>query len=224
MRNTFKYLSLALLISAFASCDKDDSPDDENIKRFNVESGIISYSSSVSGNVSSSITTGSGTQQLYFKKWGALELTNEERTETVVTTIPITGQVITKTNKIHNTTKIDNETIYTVDYEMNKIYTRQDPLIEFMRLNNYDALEAGKKMLIAQGAKQLDNEEYEGYDCEVWTFLGTKQWVYKGVTLKIVITLAGITIRTEATEIKFNVSVNDRYFELPDFETIPMNN
>jgi len=219
-------LSTFILITTclvFTSCDKDDSPEDKNIKRYNVESGIINYSTTISGKVLATTTTGSGTDQLYFEQWGALELANEERTETLVTTMPFTGEIITETNTIHNTVKIDNEMIYTVDYKTMKIYSQKNPLIEFMRLNDYDAIEAGKKMLESFGGVQSDNEEFKGYDCEVWTALGSKQWIYKGITLKIITTLGGISIIKEATNIKFNIPVNDSYFELPDYETTSIN-
>lgn len=223
MKNTFKYLSLVLFATLCASCDKDDSPDDNNIKRYNVESGIINYTTNTTGTAFGATITGTGTAQLYFKKWGAIELSNEERTESSVSTNPLTGQTITETNTYHETSKIDNELIYTVNYDNKKILTQKKPLIEFMRLNNYDALEAGKKMLESLGGTQLDNQEFKGYDCEVWTGLGSKQWIYKGITLKIVTTIAGITIIKEAVDIKFDVSVSDSYFKLPDFQIIPIN-
>ena len=123
----------------------------------------------------------------------------------------------TKVSTIHNTVKIDNEMIYTVDYDAQTIFTKSDPLIEFMRLYNYDAAEAARKTLISMGAVQSDNEAFKGYDCEVWIALGSTQWIYKGVTLKIVSTISGSTISQEATDIKFDVSVNDSYFKLPDY-------
>jgi len=224
MKNSILTTVVLMAIAlTFSSCDKDDSPDDKNIKRYIVESGIITYSTTVSGKVLETVTTGSGTELLYFKNWGALELANEERTETSVTTIPFTGQVIRDSKSIHNTVKIDNEMIYSVDYDAKKIFTQKEPLIEFMRLNDYDALEAGKKMLESLGGIQLDNEEFNGYDCEVWSALGSKQWIYKGITLKIITTLAGITITKEATDIKFDVSVSDDYFKLLNFPTTPIN-
>ncbi|MRT93139.1 hypothetical protein [Ancylomarina sp. 16SWW S1-10-2] len=223
MKNRFKYLTLAVLISVFASCDKDDSPDDKNIKRYNVESGIIEFTTTTSGTIGTGTITGSGTDQLYFEKWGALELANEESTTTTVVVNPISGETITKTDIIHSTVKIDNEMIYTVDYDSQRIYTQQDPLIELMRLNDYDALEAGRKTLISMGGEQLDNEEFKGYDCEVWFVLGATQWMYKGITLKIITKLGGITITKEATDIKFNVPVNDSYFELPEYKTTSIN-
>lgn len=217
MKNTLKYLSILFFVIAFTACDKDDDLESKDIKRYSVESGIVKYITTISGTVAGGTVSGAGTAQLYFEKWGALELENEEKTTTTVVVIPISNVEITDVSTIHNTDKIDNEMIYVVDYETQTIFTQADPLIEFMRLYDYDAEEAGKKMLISMGGVQLDNEDFKGYDCEVWTALGSTQWIYKGVTLKIVTTLEGITISQEATDIKFDVPVNDSYFELPDY-------
>ncbi len=201
----------------FSSCDKDDDSQSKDIKRYNVESGIIKYITSISSKIGGSTITGTGTTQLYFENWGARELENEESTTTTVISMPEINLFTTEVNTIHNTDKIDNEMIYIVDYDTQTIFTKSDPLIEFMRLEDYDAAEAGKKMLISMGGVQSDNENFKGYDCEVWTALGSTQWIYKGVTLKIVSTISGITTSQEATDIRFDVSVNDSYFKLPDY-------
>lgn len=220
MKNTLKYLSILFFVTAFTACDKDDDLQSKDIKRYLVESGIINYSTAISGTVAGGTVTGAGTVQLYFENWGARELKNEESTTTTVIAMPEINLFTTDLSTIHNTDKIDNEMIYIVDYDAQKIFTKSDPLIEFMRLYDYDAAEAGKKMLESMGGVQSDNEEFKGYDCEVWTALGSTQWIYKGVTLKIVSTISGITISQEATDIKFNVSVNDSYFELPDYPEV----
>ncbi|MCG8183907.1 hypothetical protein [Tenacibaculum piscium] len=208
---------LITLIVTFSSCSKDDNLESKDIKRYNVESGIIKYVTTISGTVASGTVNGSGTSQLYFENWGAKELENEQSTTTTVVIIPISNQKITDVSTTHNTYKIDNEMIYTVDYDTKTIFTKSDPLIELMRLNDYDALEAGRKMLISMGGTQSENEEFKGYDCEIWTALGSKQWIYKGITLKIVSTIGGIITTQEATDIKFDVSVNESYFKLPDY-------
>ena len=218
MKNSILTIIVLMAVAlTFSSCDKDDDLQSKNIKRYNIESGIINYSTSISGTVANSTVTGAGTVQLYFEKWGARELENEESTTTTVVIIPISNKKVTDISTIHNTSKIDNEMIYVVDYNAQTIFTKSDPLIEFMRLYDYDAAEAGKKMLISMGGVQSDNEKFKGYDCEVWTTLGSTSWIYKGVTLKIVSTISDITISQEATDIKFNVAVNDSYFKLPDY-------
>lgn len=212
MKNTLKYLGILLFVSAFISCDKDDDVESNDIKRYHVESGIVTYSTVISG----PYVNGSGTNQLYFKKWGALELKNESSSETVITYLP-DGTEESTTKDAHETYKIDNDKVYVVDYKDQLIYTREDPLIEYMRQNNLDALEAGKQMFENMGGVQLANEKVLGYECEVWELLGIKQWIYKGLTLKAVSSLAGITIVEEATSIRFDIPVADSFFELPDY-------
>ncbi|BAX79636.1 hypothetical protein [Labilibaculum antarcticum] len=212
MKNTLKYLSILFFVAAFVACDKDDDLTSKDIKRYNVESGMIHYVHTISG----PYVNGSGTSDLYFKKWGALEIRFEDKSETL-TIINAEGIEESTTTNARSAAKIDNEKIYVVDYAAGIIYTKEDPLIDYMRQNDLDALEAGRETMISLGGVQLDNEEVFGYDCEVWELLGVKQWIYKGLTLKSVSSLAGITIIEEATSIKFDVSVADSYFELPDF-------
>ncbi|PKQ69020.1 hypothetical protein BZG01_01565 [Labilibaculum manganireducens] len=212
MKNRLKYLTLVVFSIALFSCDKDDDLQSKDIKRYNVETGIVHYETSISG----PYVNGSGTEDLYFKKWGALEMNFEDKSETI-TIINVNGIEESTTTNARNAYKIDNEKIYVVDYKHSIIYTKEDPLIDYMRQNNLDALEAGKETMISMGGVQMDNEDVLGYDCEVWDLLGVKQWIYKGLTLKIVTSMAGITIIKEATSIKFDVSVADSYFELPNF-------
>ncbi|WP_461632012.1 hypothetical protein [Labilibaculum euxinus] len=212
MKNTLKYFVIAVLSIVLFSCDKDDDLQSKDIKRYNVESGIVHYETSISG----PYVNGSGTEDLYFKKWGALEMSFEDKSETL-TMINANGIEESTTTNARNAYKIDNEKIYVVDYAASIIFTKEDPLIDYMRQNNLDALEAGRETMISMGGVQLDNEKILGYDCEVWDLLGVKEWIYKGVTLKVVSHMAGITIIEEATSIKFDVSVADSYFELPNF-------
>ncbi|MBI9056312.1 MAG: hypothetical protein JEZ01_00945 [Labilibaculum sp.] len=212
MKNTLKYLSILFFVTAFVACDKDDDLESKDIKRYNVESGMVTYATAISG----PYVNGSGTNQLYFDKWGALELKNELSSETVITYLP-DGTEESTTKDAHNTYKIDNQKVYVVDYKEGYIITKDDPLIEYMRQNDLDALEAGKEMFENLGGVQLANEKVLGYDCEVWELLGIKQWIYKGLTLKVVTNMAGITIIEEATSIRFDIPVADNYFDLPDF-------
>lgn len=212
MKNILKYLSILFFLAAFVACDKDDDLTSKDIKRYNVESGIIQYVNSISG----PYISGSGTSELYFKKWGALEIRFEDKSETL-TIINADGIEESTTTNARSAYKIDNEKIYMVDYAAGIIYTKEDPLIDYMRENDLDALEAGRETMISMGGVQLDNEEVLGYDCEVWELLGVKQWIYEGLTLKSLSSLGGITVVEEATDIKFDLSVADSYFELPDF-------
>ncbi|MDM8159017.1 hypothetical protein QUH73_04200 [Labilibaculum sp. K2S] len=212
MKNIVKYLTLVVFSIALFSCDKDDDLQSKDIKRYNVESGIVHYETSIFG----PYVNGSGTEDLYFKKWGALEMSFEDKSETI-TIVNVNGVEESTTTNARSAYKIDNEKLYSVDYKNSIIYTKEDPLIDYMRQNNLDALEAAKETMVSMGGMQLDNEKILGCDCEVWDLLGVKEWIYKGVTLKVVSHMAGITVIKEATSVKFEVSVADSYFELPNF-------
>ncbi|WP_321318860.1 hypothetical protein [Labilibaculum sp.] len=212
MKNIVKYLSILFFVSVIVSCDKDDDLQSKDIKRYNVESGIVHYETSISG----PYMNGSGTEDLYFKKWGALEMSFEDKSETI-TIVNVNGVEESTTTNARSAYKIDNEKLYSVDYKNSIIYTKEDPLIDYMRQNNLDALEAAKETMVSMGGVQLGNEKILGHDCEVWGLLGVRQWIYKGLSLKAVTNMAGITIIKEATSVKFEVSVAYSYFELPNF-------
>ena len=67
------------------------------------------------------------------------------------------------------------------------------------------------------GGKKIGDEKFLGYTCEIWDVMGAKQWMYKGTVLKLEMTVMGIKTVKEAVSAKFNVSVADKHFKLPDF-------
>lgn len=189
----------------------------DQLKRYNVKSGIVEYKTTISGKVMGSTISGSGSEKLYFKDWGAMELRETEQTQT--TTIKIFGQKNTETENKHSMLKLDNGITYAVDFEKEKIYANRDMAMDLTKefYPDADAAEAGKNMMESMGGKKIGNEKIIGYDCEVWELSGGKQWVYKGAMLKAEITMLGITTVTEATSASFNTYVADKYFQLPDF-------
>jgi len=212
-------ISVVLL---FISCGKSetDKPVDSKYKRYNVESGIVKYKTKISGKVMGSTISGKGESSLYFKNWGALELREEESTQT--TKISILGQNKEDVVKEHTITKIDNGTVYTVDFKNKKINKMENIGMELMK--DTDVNKMGMKMLESMGGKKIGNEKYKGYDCEVWELNGSKQYFYKGIPLKSEISLMGITTVTEATSVKFDTKVSDDKFKLPDFEVVEVEN
>ena len=187
------------------------------LKRYQVKSGIVEYKTTISGKVMGSTINGSGSEKLYFKDWGAMELKETKQTQT--TTVKFFGQEDTETKTTHNIVKIDDGKVYSVDFEKEKIYLNRDMAMDMTKAfyPDADAGEAGKSMLESMGGKKTGNEKFMGYDCEVWELSGGKQWIYKGAMLKAEITMLGITTITEATSANFNTSITDKYFQLPDF-------
>ncbi len=225
-----KIFSIVLLISLMSCSNADktaeltgsetavgkNSNTETNLKRYAVKSGIIKYKTTINGKVMGQTVSGEGTEELYFKNWGALELKKEDSKKT--TKINMFGQKKTEVEEIHTINKLDNGKSYTVDFKHKVIYLRRDPAMEMMKtFNNGDVESAGKKMLESIGGKKIGNENILGYNCEVWQIPGGKQWIYKGLPLKLEVSMMGIKTINEATSARFNTSVPDKYFELPDY-------
>jgi len=210
-----KTLSILIcLLVAFTNCNGNDQ---EKLKRYNVKSGIVKYTTTISGKVMGSAINGSGTSSLYFKDWGALELNEEESSQT--STIKFFGKKTTETENSHNMAKLDNGKSYYVDFENRKVIAGSDAAMELTKsfYPNADAGKAGENMAESIGGKKVGTEKFMGYSCDIWEIAGGKQWNYKGVMLKMELTMLGITTTTEATTANFNVSVASGHFKLPDF-------
>ncbi|MFK5983544.1 MAG: hypothetical protein QM499_11565 [Flavobacteriaceae bacterium] len=199
-----------------------DISQNKELKRYKVKSGIITFNTETNGKVMGSIITGSGTEKLYFKDWGAIELLEEESTTT--TKMKMFGKKSSETENVHTIAKLDNGESYHVDFKKKEIYAGRDMAMDMVKLFHptSDAGETGKGMADSMGGKVIGNETFLGYDCEIYDLMGSKQWIYKGVTLKMEVTVMGITTIKTATSAKFDLSVSDSYFELPDFPIVKM--
>lgn len=220
-----KIIFLLSFLIVFTACKgnenktKDDNAAQETkLKRYDVKSGIVEYKTTISGSVMGGTVTGSGTQSLYFKNWGAKEIREDQSAQT--TKISMMGVNSEEKTSSHTMDKLDNGKSYHVDFEAKEIYLSNDPIMEFIKESGTDAGDAGKKMLESMGGKLVGNEKFMGYDCEIWEIMGGKQWLYKGVMLKLEMTMMGITTVTEATTAKFDIRVADNYFELPDYPVV----
>ena len=224
-----KFSLLIFLFIAITNCNgKDKNPaissnknqktQQSTLKRYDVQSGIVKYKTVISGKVMGGVVSGNGSQSLYFRNWGAQELKEEESNQT--TDITIFGKKNIQKTHNHVIDKLDNGESYHVDMDKKQTYLRRDPMMDLMKKTNTDAGYTGKKMLESMGGKIIGNEQFMGYNCEVWSIMGGKQWLYKGVLLKLHMTLMGVTTVTEATSAQFNGNVADRYFKLPDYPII----
>ncbi len=188
------------------------------LKRYDVKSGMVTYKMTTTGTVMGSTITGSGTSNLYFKDWGAIELVEENTNQT--TKMNLFGKEKIKKETTHTINKLDNGKSYSVNFKNASIYLRRDPMMELMKNTNTDAGNAGKEMLKSVGGKKVGEENFLGYPCEIWDAMGAKQWVYKGISLKTVSKIMGITTTKEAISVKFDIAIEDSNFVLPDFPVI----
>ncbi len=208
-----KKISILLsLVVVLFSCNGNSQ---NQLKRYHVKSGNVAYTTTISGKIMGSIITGSGTENLYFKNWGATELRESKTSQS--TQIKFFGKEKTETKSSHTINKLDNGESYSVDFNNKIITVGTDPMISMFKQTNTNASDAGKSMLESLGGEKLGDETYQGYNCEVWTIMGGKQWIYKGVMLKMEMTALGIKTITEATSLKFDVPVSESNFKLPDF-------
>ena len=213
-----KYVTALSITLLLIGCGKSESEKviDSKYKRYNVESGIIKYKTTISGKVMGSVITGEGESSLYFKDYGALELKEEESTQT--TEMNFFGTKNKEEEKNHSMTKMENDVVYAVDFENKKISKMQNFPAEMFK--GIDVNKAGMKMLETMGGKKTGTEKFKGYECEVWDLNGSKQYFYKGIPLRSEVKIMGITNITEATDVKFDTKVSDSKFELPDFEIV----
>lgn len=189
------FFAAALFIPA---CGKS-----QDIRRYKIQSAIVSFT--LSG-------TQSGTETLWFDRYGNREAKLTQSSMTVV------GQTI-KTNKLVIT---DLESIITVDLD-NKTATKMPlpkmtaNLIESVKKKGGDMTDLGTEMIRQMGAVKTGTETVAGKPCDVWEIknLGSKSWVWNGVTLKNETRFGGQSMKQEAASVQENATVPDDKFAVP---------
>lgn len=163
-------------------------------KRYLVESGIVEYE--MSG-------MQKGTETIYFDRWGWREAkqTNSE--------ISVAG-ITRKENKF---TIMDGEWIYNIDLDRRTGTKTKNPMLEqfIAAAKNKDKslTELGEEMLRSMGGQKIGTEAVAGKDCDVWETkkLGSKSWVWKGVTLKSQLSMGGMQVNSSATRVDENAII-----------------
>ena len=90
------------------------------------------------------------------------------------------------------------------------------------RAANKDLSELGEKMVRDMGAQKTGTEEVAGKMCDVWEVknLGSKSWVWKSVTLKVQVNMAGMEMNNTATKFEEVASIPEDRFAIPSDVTI----
>jgi len=174
-------------------------------KRAEYRSGVVQY-----------ITKGfsSGTQTLYFDDWGfknAVIQTMKVGESTVQNHIIITEgwtYQINKTEKRYFKVKNDDSEKYRQLYE--KFKNNEDATTELLKQN---------------GGKLLGKEKFLEKECDIWDMpaQNSKNWLWKGLILKSVMSMPFGELIFEATSVKLDVAIPDSVFALPknvEFKTI----
>ncbi len=174
-----------------------------DMKRYLVKSGEVQYKISGSGSMMGMPTKLQGESFLYFKDYGSIELSREKTSEDIM------GQKELE----EDITKFENGIVYSVDLEDKVIYKQTillDEDDEIFQNKDEDSLKS-------LGGKKVGSEKIAGYKCDVWELSGTKICIYKAVPLKIESTAMGISHTQLATSAKFDISIDDEKFTLPNY-------
>ena len=184
--------------------NSDDSNKGDGYKRYEEKSGIVEFE--ISG------TMNSGKETLYFDDYGRREA---KYTQTVVT---IPGLNMKQTS--NQIVIMDGDWMYTIDSDKKKGNKMKAPMLEDLAegQGTNDLGKIGKDMLIQMGGKKIGEETILGKNCEIWIIesMGTKVWIWNGLSLKTETNMMGMEVKQVVTKIKMNISIPNKKFEVPE--------
>jgi|GEM_PF-4474863 len=114
-------------------------------KRYDVKSGIVTYKIEGGCSMLGVSTKTTGTQKLYFKDYGNVEVRIIDETSNTM------GQV----SKTHSISKLDHGTTYSVDEESKRIIKQDIALLRQQDKKQADMLTMGKDMMEKMGGKKI---------------------------------------------------------------------
>ncbi len=203
MRSVIKIGVIAMLYGSLSVAG--DAP----THLYDIKSGKITYAIKGSGNIMGQTMQTVGKKRYLFDNYGIKNLSETVKVE------KHSGMGGTKRTKTHTMTLMDGNRIYTVDFKNKQI--SKMPNVGMAMLGGGDMQQKGLAMLKQMGGKKIGTDKVLGYTCDVWELMGTKQCLYKGVTLKIESSMMGIHNTEVATDIAFDSSLSEKDFKLPDF-------
>ena len=199
-------LLLALMAMFIFACNSNESTDKENKdeerveissgdKRYEVESGYISYKTSMMG-IDTKITQ-------YFKDYGKIEAT--------VTEMEMMGQKTTT-----RTLRKDNYIYsYSVDQKVGTKIKLDDVAANEGEMGKLD-----EETIEAMGGLKVGSEEILGKECAVFEVniddAKSKYWIWKNMILKMVASQNQMEVTMEATELKETSDFPDGIFDVPE--------
>lgn len=80
-------------------------------------------------------------------------------------------------------------------------------------IREWEAL--GKQMMEDMGFEKVGKEKILGYDCEIWEGMGTKMWIWDGLSLKSEVNILGQWV-SEATKVETNTKISGDKFRIPE--------
>ena len=217
MKKTIKIIALlSLSISATALMAEDNQA-----KKYPIETGKISYEIKGSGDVMGMVKTETiGKKRIIFNNFGMNELTEENEIEKT------TQGGKTKIKKHHTLKHVKGSIIYSVKFDDKRIMRLKNPAAGAMGQlfggGSGDMAAEGEAMLKKMGGKKTGSDEVAGQKCDIWELMGTIQCIYKGIPLRVVTNVMGIKTTEVATKVEFGIDVTKEDFKLPDYPVFNM--
>jgi hypothetical protein len=173
-------------------------------KRYQVESGMVEYA--LSG-------TRSGKETLYWTDWGQRESRCTEATIAIMGT----------THTSHDCVITLPDVVYTIDMTAKKAMKMNNPAKAFAEgLSDKDLEEFGKRMSENMGMKLVGTDTVAGYSCDLWRTetLETEACTHKGIALRTMTKMMGMTTTVTATKVDLGAHVDESRFALPEGVTV----
>jgi len=181
-------------------------------QKYDIKSAKILYKISGSGDIMGVVTKATGEKSVVFDDFGAKELIEEKRENSS----SIGGD--NKVDTLHTITYRDKSLVSIADMEKKRITYTQNIAIDMMGASTENtAQQIGKNMMLQMGGQKIGTDTILGYKCDVWSMMGTKQCLYKGIVLKIETDIMGIKSSEVATKITFDITTDKSTFALPNF-------
>ncbi len=200
-------LSLAVVLASSALVASGSQ-----IKMYDVKSGKIEYKIKGSGEIMGQKLQSIGKKRVIFDAYGAKKLTEENKIEKQT----IMGEK--KVTKTHTMTYMKEGMVYQVDFKAKRIMRMANMSSSMGALfGGQNMKQIGEEMIKKMGGKKTGTDSVLGYTCNVWELMGTKQCIYKGITLKVESNMMGIKNIEVATKVEFDMRLSTDDFTLPDF-------
>ncbi|PID94422.1 MAG: hypothetical protein CSA95_03110 [Bacteroidetes bacterium] len=177
----------------------------QKINQYAIKSGHVKYK--LTGNTE-------GTKEIWFDNYGDTQIEEENS----VTTVKIFGMKDVKEK--HTRSIMQGPRITMIDFKEKKVTKSINPLYEEInqQVNSMTEKEQeayAKEILESLGGEIIGEETILNKRCEITSLLGSKVWVYKGVSLKIESKILGIKNFQEATLFKEKVTIPSSLFDTP---------
>lgn len=170
-------------------------------KAYDIKSGIVEYAVVAENPNKNDYIKGSS--KLYFKDFGDLEITDTTMVQ----------KVFDEEEKEREIVKIVKDTMYTVNFDDQMIYSSKIAADE----NGSSRFVLNKENLQKMGATFIGTESVLGYKCDIWQLGDDRIWTYNAVPLRQISKSSSGMQMQEAKIANFNIDIKDDKFKLPNF-------